>query len=67
MIGIGVIIAMPRSTHQASMMTTARPTEAVRVKSNESARAGAEQSNFVPPPQGTARRMEEINKAFTKR
>lgn len=62
-IGIGLIIAMPRGAdHTAS---TARPTEAVRAKANEPARA--EQQTVVAPPQGTTRRMEEINKAFTKR
>jgi hypothetical protein len=62
-IGIGLLVVMPRSTdHTAS---TARPTEAVRVKANEPVRA--EQQTVVAPPQGTTRRMEEINKAFTKR
>jgi hypothetical protein len=62
-IGIGLLVAMPRATdHTAS---AARPTEAVRIKANEPARA--EQQTVVAPPQGTTRRMEEINKAFTKR
>jgi hypothetical protein len=62
-IGIGLFVAMPRATdHTAS---AARPTEAVRIKANEPARA--DQQTVVAPPQGTTRRMEEINKAFTKR
>lgn len=59
-IGIATIVIMPGE----KTTTTARPTEAIRVKSNETARA--DQPN-VPPPQGTTRRLEEINKGFTKR
>ena len=63
-IGIGLIVALPGSSDQAS---TARPTEAVHVKSNETARAKQPDAASVPTPQGTVRRMEEINKAFSKR
>jgi hypothetical protein len=63
-IGIALIVALPGSSDQAS---TARPTEAVHVKSNETARAKQPDAASVPTPQGTVRRMEEINKAFSKR
>jgi hypothetical protein len=64
-IGIGLIVALPGSSDQA--MSTSRPTEAVHVKSNETARPKQPDTASVPTPQGTARRMEEINKAFSKR
>ncbi len=66
-IGIALMVATPRS----SSTTTARPNETVGVKPKETARTGADRPGFdpnsVPVPEGTLRRMEGINKAFSKR
>jgi hypothetical protein len=66
-IGIALMVATPRS----SSTTTARPNETVGVKPKETARTGTDRPGFdpnsVPVPEGTLRRMEGINKAFSKR
>jgi hypothetical protein len=65
--GIALMVATPRSLST----TTARPNETVVVKPKETARTGADRPSFdpnsVPVPEGTLRRMEGINKAFSKR
>ena len=63
LLGIGIaVFAIPRSTegpHASAPTTVTRPNEAARAKPTFDA-------SGVPMPEGTARRLDAINKSFSK-
>lgn len=69
-IGLSLVVLLPRSTPHASLTaSTTRPDETIRT--GATARAGSDKQAgdpaSVPAPQGTVRRIDAINKSFSKR
>jgi hypothetical protein len=63
LLGIGIaVFAIPRSTQTPYASTVTRPNETARPGGNKP----TVDNNVVPMPEGTTRRLDAINKSFSK-